>query len=32
MIVVDTNIISYLLIPNDTYNPLAEAIYQKEIV
>jgi len=30
MIVVDTNIISYLLIPNDTYNPLAEAIYQKD--
>ncbi|MFO7988726.1 MAG: type II toxin-antitoxin system VapC family toxin [Thermodesulfobacteriota bacterium] len=30
MIVVDTNIISYLLIPNDTYNPLAEALYQKD--
>ncbi len=30
MIVVDTNIISFLLIPNDTYNPLAEALYQKD--
>lgn len=30
MIVVDTNIISYLFIPNDTYNPLAEALYLKD--
>jgi len=30
VIVVDTNIISYLLIPNDLYNPLAEALYQKD--
>jgi predicted nucleic acid-binding protein len=30
VIVVDTNIISYLLIPNDIYNPLAEALYQKD--
>lgn len=30
MIVVDTNIISYLFIPNDTYTPLAEALYLKD--
>lgn len=30
MIVVDTNIISYLLIPNDRYNQLADELYQKD--
>ena len=30
MIVVDTNIISYLLIPNDRYSHLADALYQKD--
>ncbi len=30
MIVVDTNIISYLMIPNDKYNQLADALFQKD--
>ena len=30
MIVVDTNIISYLLIPNAKYNRLADDLYQKD--
>lgn len=30
MIVVDTNIISYLLIPNERYNDLADALYRKD--
>jgi predicted nucleic acid-binding protein len=30
MIVVDTNIISYLLIPNDRYNQLADELFEKD--
>ncbi len=30
MIVVDTNIISYLLTPNDRYNQLADDLFQKD--
>ena len=30
MIVVDTNIISYLLTPNDLYNQLADDLFQKD--